>query len=154
MKICTRCEEEKSITEFYKRKTNKDGLDNTCKSCRKKDYKNWYASQGQKKLKLYGEEYRKRPGVKDMERNRRLKKTFGIDIEQYNSIFKQQNGKCAICNREENDPRHKFLSVDHNHKTGKIRALLCNLCNKGIGMLKEDINILQSAINYLNLHNT
>jgi hypothetical protein len=60
-------------------------------------------------------------------------------------MLKLQSGKCKLCFI---DIKTKSY-VDHNHKTGKIRGLLCNGCNAGIGMLKEDINVLNRAIEYL-----
>lgn len=67
----------------------------------------------------------------------------------------KQNRLCAICgNPETRIIRGKsILSVDHNHKTGKVRALLCNNCNQGIGKLKDNIDILKLAIEYLEKHN-
>ena len=58
----------------------------------------------------------------------------------------EQKNMCAICGRKDES---KVLCVDHDHKTGTIRGLLCNGCNVGLGNLKDDIQILQSAIAYL-----
>lgn len=74
-------------------------------------------------------------------------------------LYKKQEGKCAICNEIEtsklsnklNIPRS--LAIDHCHKTNRIRGLLCSKCNKGIGLLKEDINIMNNAIKYLEKYN-
>jgi len=70
-----------------------------------------------------------------------------LDPDEYEEIFKRQNGLCAICKKE--CTRHKRLSVDHNHNTNIARGLLCENCNLGIGKLMDDVEILQSAINYL-----
>lgn len=78
-----------------------------------------------------------------------LKKTYGITIEQFNDMKISQQGRCAICNHEP-----KLMHIDHNHATGQIRELLCNNCNRGIGHLKESIEILMSSIRYLRKHNT
>lgn len=72
-----------------------------------------------------------------------LKKTYGLTYEQYLDLIEDQNGECAIC-RE-----FKELHIDHCHKTGKIRALLCPECNKVLGLAKEKIDILQSMIVYI-----
>ena len=91
------------------------------------------------------------------EYNRNLIRQFGITLEQYNDMLWKQNGKCAICKNGETivykTGRKKMLCVDHNHKTNKIRELLCTKCNILLGSAKEDINILQSAITYLTKHN-
>jgi hypothetical protein len=79
---------------------------------------------------------------------------FGINIEQYQKMFDEQNGCCAVCGETETEihPRSgrlRRLAVDHCHKTGKVRGLLCNNCNRAIGLLKDDPTVLRSAINYL-----
>ena len=61
-----------------------------------------------------------------------------------------QNNKCAICGNIFSDRRH--TQIDHCHKTKKIRGLLCIQCNSGIGMLKEDVDILKKAIDYINFY--
>jgi hypothetical protein len=70
-------------------------------------------------------------------------------------IFNKQNGVCAICfqkERSKRKPNHfgiNKLAVDHDHKTGKIRGLLCNCCNTAIGRFNDSIAVLQNAISYL-----
>jgi len=102
------------------------------------------------KLREWQKRYRdkNRKALSDGERRRR----FGVTPEMYASLLQSQNGTCAICNKEETATRLgkvKALSVDHSHKTGAIRGLLCSDCNTGIGKLKDDPTILQSAIQYL-----
>lgn len=90
-------------------------------------------------------------------RSMTLKYSYGITIEDYNQMFEQQKGLCLICNKPETIRNKragkvgeiKNLVVDHCHKTGKIRGLLCMNCNQGIGKLQDDINLLQKAIEYL-----
>jgi hypothetical protein len=81
----------------------------------------------------------------------KIKTTYGIDIDEYNKMFDEQEGKCAICGKHRNEFKNG-LSVDHDHQTGKIRALLCNNCNPLLGHAKESIDILQKAIKYLEKH--
>lgn len=76
-----------------------------------------------------------------------LKRNHGITIEQYNQMFVNQNGLCAIC--KEHPAEGTRLSVDHDHKTGKIRGLLCIRCNAGLGHFKDEISLLLNAIKYL-----
>lgn len=80
---------------------------------------------------------------------RDLKKRFGITIEEYNEMFNKQNGICLICGKHQSEIKKRF-AVDHNHETGKIRGLLCGKCNPLLGYADDNINILLSAINYLN----
>jgi Recombination endonuclease VII len=79
-----------------------------------------------------------------------INKKFGLSTEQYDAMLATQNGCCALCPRS--DFPEKRLAVDHDHKTGKIRALLCDRCNRGIGLLDEDITRLQAAIDYIKHH--
>ncbi len=86
-----------------------------------------------------------------------LKKHYGITLERYNEIYDSQKGLCAICERPERRIYHKtgepfLLAVDHCHKTGKIRGLLCSYCNHGLGNFEDDTNRLESAIAYLKSH--
>lgn len=73
-----------------------------------------------------------------------LKAKYGMTIEDYNTMHARQDGRCAICGTSE-----EKLVVDHNHKTGQVRELLCHLCNAMIGCAREDIAILTSAVAYL-----
>lgn len=76
-------------------------------------------------------------------------------MEQFNAMLQDQNGCCAICDRhitEFGEGRGKTLGVDHNHDTGVVRGLLCHACNAGIGLLREDVSLLERAIKYLRHH--
>lgn len=77
-----------------------------------------------------------------------LRNAHHMTLEQYNQMFKSQNGCCAICGKHQNDLKHT-LHVDHNHNTDKNRALLCKKCNSLLGYSDEDIEILKMAIKYL-----
>jgi hypothetical protein len=81
-------------------------------------------------------------------RNIQLKRNFGITNEDYNRIFNEQQGKCKICNVHRNE-LEKNLYVDHDHQSKKIRGLLCQKCNAGLGMFQDNINILSNALKYL-----
>ncbi len=72
---------------------------------------------------------------------------YGLSPEQYYEIYVKQDGKCAICGKEL--PDGEYLHVDHNKETGEIRGLLCSSCNKGIGLLKDNPQIMEKAIEYV-----
>ena len=78
-----------------------------------------------------------------------LKKLYGFTLDEWNEMFDAQDGKCAICGKHQTEIG-KTLGVDHCHKTGKIRGLLCTTCNRGLGYFKDDIENLRCAIMYLN----
>ncbi len=77
-----------------------------------------------------------------------LRHNFNITLEQYNQLFAQQDGKCAICQKHQIEFK-KALSVDHSVDTNEIRGLLCTNCNLGIGNLLESVESLERAIDYL-----
>jgi hypothetical protein len=84
-----------------------------------------------------------------------LKKSFGIGLDDYQRMFVEQKGVCAVCAQPETATRAgkvKWLSVDHDHKTGDVRGLLCSDCNTGIGKLKDDSAVLRAAADYLDFH--
>lgn len=80
----------------------------------------------------------------------RLKESFGITMDQYMEMKNAQDGKCAICGKEEKgSTRVSHLFVDHCHNTGTIRGLLCNNCNFGLGHFKDSVELLLKAASYL-----
>ncbi len=88
-------------------------------------------------------------------RGHNLKRDFGITLAQYQAIFVAQGGACASCKMPEEDRRDgnaKWLAVDHDHKTGAIRGLLCTACNTGIGQFVDDPALLRAAADYLDRH--
>jgi hypothetical protein len=87
-----------------------------------------------------------------------LQKKYGITIEDYVEMYDQQGGRCAICGvprksrLDDNVERHEVLHVDHCHRTGKVRGLLCESCNHGLGRMKDDPSILRAAADYIELN--
>lgn len=80
---------------------------------------------------------------------------YGCTNDELDAMFATQQGKCAICQMPEvttHKGRPRQLSVDHDHVTGKIRALLCVACNTGLGFLRDDPAVLEAAIAYLDAH--
>ena len=101
-------------------------------------------------IKKRQEAYRNKPLSKERARNNNLMRQFGIDINGYNQILESQNYTCAICGSNETGSAHtQHFSVDHCHKTGKIRGLLCKPCNIMLGESQDDPKILFRAIEYL-----
>jgi hypothetical protein len=113
--------------------------------------RNYYA-KNRERIKKINKEYR--DSHPEMYKSAKLKQIYGIDLTQYNDMFKKQDGLCAICLKPETEEDYRthnirMLNVDHNHITGKIRGLLCQKCNKGIGCLNDNAQILRNAIKYL-----
>src|SRR6266487_667645 len=105
-----------------------------------------YVRKNREAAKRYVARYRER--VRDITKNTNLFSHYKIDLEIFREMVKKREGKCDICGRYEGES----LSVDHNHDSGKIRGLLCNNCNRAIGLIGEDPNILSRAVNYLCLN--
>lgn len=89
--------------------------------------------------------------MKKYYRKSRLKKQYGLTVEQYENILTSQNKRCAICFSEKPSPRRMNTSfaVDHCHTTGKIRGLLCSDCNISLGKFKDDPEVLRRAASYI-----
>lgn len=86
--------------------------------------------------------------TRDRHRELHISKRYGISVERYREMFKVQKSLCAICGESET-VKNKVLSVDHNHKTGEVRGLLCGHCNRALGYLREDISLLPKIQKYL-----
>ncbi len=74
-----------------------------------------------------------------------VKSIYGLLPDEFYSLLISQQGRCAICN----DPLYPGPHIDHDHTTGAVRGLLCRLCNKGIGLLRDDPRIIEAALSYL-----
>lgn len=132
-KVCTRCKEEKPLSEFARRSSKEPWLKSACKGCHRERAKSYWKAK---------------PLPKEIQRERNLRKSFGIGVEEYNKMLDAQEGCCAICGTKECVTGRNF-AVDHDHKTGKIRGLLCQFCNTALGKFQDDKEILSNAIKYL-----
>lgn len=93
-----------------------------------------------------------REKTKNVTTSGRLKRQYGITLEDYNDLLVVQNYKCAICPKSHSESLHG-LHIDHCHKTKKVRGLLCMQCNTVLGKVNDNIKILENAITYLKSHN-
>lgn len=91
--------------------------------------------------------YRPRPG-RQYYRDNFLRSKYGITLVDYNTMFDNQEGCCAICGTHQSLLR-RAMCVDHNHVTKKVRGLLCDHCNRAIGYAREDTNILLNMVKYI-----
>lgn len=92
---------------------------------------------------------KRKPRTYENQRKYMLKHRYGISISEYNSLLVDQQYRCAICEREASELTYP-LFVDHCHKTGDVRGLLCANCNRFLGHLKDDARLIANAITYLN----
>jgi hypothetical protein len=90
--------------------------------------------------------------MKEQVMRAKMYRKYGITIEEYDAMYADQNGVCAICNQPESLMLRgaiKRLAIDHCHETGKIRGLLCFSCNTALGSFKDDPAIITAALSYL-----
>lgn len=135
-----------------------------CKSCGKENRR--YATRDNGKGKRYynlvcstcksAERRRQIRAIKDplyianmreQQRKYRLKRKFGLTVEEYDELLVIQGGVCAICKKP--NPKDTFMPVDHDHKTGSVRGILCDTCNQAIGLFYDDTELMKNAIEYL-----
>lgn len=79
-------------------------------------------------------------------------KQYGIAVSDFNDLMAIQGGRCAICGHSDTSKAGFFPLVDHCHKTGNVRGLLCMACNQGLGKFRDNVDHLFSAISYLTKH--
>ena len=128
---CSSCKQHKAAENFNKNKSTKTGYGNQCRECHRK----WQPTEEQL------ERYRKRVRIWNR------KKHTGFTEEEFQQKLKEQGGRCAICGTD--DPGTMNWQADHCHETLTKRGILCHLCNKGLGHFKDDIDMLNKAIDYL-----
>lgn len=124
MKICTKCKISKPLLKFHKMKASKDGHQPLCIDCSYSIMKPYILKR--QRLLLYG-----------------------VTPEQYEKLILDCNNSCQLCGTKRENLK-RDLSIDHCHKTGKIRGMLCSNCNHALGKFKDSIELLEKAIKYLN----
>ncbi len=141
-KKCNKCKKKLPFSNFHKNKHNvaNNGREYTCRQCK---------SIYRKKLDKNGIPWREKN--KEYARNSYYKRHYNITLEQYDQMFEDQDGVCAICCSINADGRR--LAVDHNHKTNQVRELLCLKCNALVGSIETFGDLLTKAIGYLRKHN-
>lgn len=123
---CVRCGETIDAAEVVTHRR-------TCRSCERKRSREYHSNN--------------RETIRARHRNQQLQRTYGISQEEYLNLLEAQEGVCDICLNT--CPTGRNLAVDHHHKTGRVRGLLCIKCNQAIGMLHEDKEIILRALDYL-----
>jgi hypothetical protein len=126
LKSCPACKTTKPVHDFSRNRSRKDGLADRCKSCQSSSTKSWYD---------------KHPLNYTAKQNKRL---YGLERTHYDALRLYQNDCCAICQGRMSPPH-----IDHCHKTGHVRALLCASCNFGLGNFKDSPKLLHKAMEYI-----
>ena len=146
LRVCRLCNLEaytaSDLQAFVVDKKSKHGKAKCCKSCRRGEYLSYDLSNRDARRKKHLDHYY------DVDYERRLMRTYGITIAQYNNYLELQNNCCAICDSHVSVIKGS-LCVDHCHSTGRVRGLLCRHCNLGLGHFKDNTGFLNQAVSYL-----
>lgn len=149
-KKCTKCKRVKPLQDFYTRQS-KCGYRSACIECEKDKIKEYYANNAEQKAQRiqYAKGYYKEncTHLKSIRRSNGLKTRYNLTPAQYEELLREQQNKCAICKKGFTSV--KETHVDHNHKTGQVRGILCRGCNHLLGNAKDDTDTLKNAIAYL-----
>lgn len=143
-KKCNKCKEVKDYSEFNNNIKNCDKKCYQCRECDSRQCKEYYRKNKENRI-IAGKKYHSENP--DAYRNSRYKLRYGITIDDYNNLWNFQNGVCATCGEPEK--QYKYLVVDHDHRTGKVRGLLCTNCNKALGNVLDKVETLENMIKYL-----
>lgn len=142
---CRVCNIDKPRTDFYAKSVTESTKKGYCKECKRAQAKAWKLANPER-----NKETNKKWNDNNFSKKRYslLKKNYGITPEEYQVMFDAQSGCCQICQKHQSEFDRR-LAVDHNHETGKVRALLCLGCNKMLGLAKDNPELLLRAIEYL-----
>ena len=142
VKQCTKCKDTKPLTTkfFYRRAQSLRHLwHSICKTCLAAGTRRYYARVKHTRW------FKKRAKV--WARKNYLKATYDVSLEDFDRQWKKQRGRCAICRRKFSGPKNPH--VDHCHKTGVFRGILCAFCNIALGMFRDDIQVMRRAVKYV-----
>lgn len=146
---CSKCKEDKNENDFYVRNSRKRGRHYACKACCDAYYQTPKGKEVARRAtkKFIRKLKHERPEEYQRRVFRQNLKKYGLTPERYEEMVKAQDGRCVICNTELLGG--KQTHIDHNHDTGEVRAILCTLCNVGIGAFRERVDLLRKAIAYI-----
>lgn len=136
-KACFTCGAVRPLEEFCVDRRRSDGRRGSCRPCTRAADCRYRAQRRARDPEGYSAKLRRS----------NLRNAYGITPEHYDEMFERQGGRCAICEKPKTPKRR--LAVDHDHKTGKVRALLCTRCNPAIGYFLDDPQLLARAAVYL-----
>ncbi len=154
-KTCTKCGIEQDRSCFGKDKCKKDGLTPPCRTCRRIASRLYYSNNKEKcnalNMRIYSK-VKNTQKFQDARYANHIKRNYGITLEEYNDMFIEQGGRCAICGRHQAEFTRRLL-VDHNHETGVLRGLLCYNCNTGLGQFGDKLQLVKNTVKYLEMNN-
>jgi hypothetical protein len=151
IKKCKTCKRDKDMSLFHRNRKSSDGYQSNCAKCCS-DYSKQYREEKRKEIseirKIKYESVKNDPEYLRKKRESKYLGRYGITLDDYEKMLFEQCGVCKICLNPPSGKK-KRLAVDHCHITGKVRGLLCDHCNVGLGRFKDDAELLECAILYL-----
>ena len=162
-KICPKCNALKTREEFHVELARRDKMSYRCKVCqsawdkarhardrpkRLEQQKAWYRLNAKERIQKTKDWILANPDQRKATKRKNDLASYGLTVEDFETMKANQNGGCAICG---GPPAGKYgvFVVDHDHETNRVRGLLCSPCNMGIGLLKDDVWVLENAVQYL-----
>lgn len=160
-KTCRICGETKPLEDFYAMVGMRDGHRNECKVCNLAQKQQRYEAdpgkhiarvqawqhQNKEHVNAYQRRNNARPERKRRARDAYYRRTFGLSADEFDARLGAQGGGCAICGAR--PERVASLHLDHCHETGEIRGICCSRCNQGLGLFRDDPDLLEAAVRYL-----
>jgi hypothetical protein len=126
---CAKCREIKSTSEFPRNRSNRSGFHSYCKPCHRRQFRESLARRHGGSTRHY-----------------HLMQKYGIGADEVDELIQRQGGLCAVCGERE------AKQVDHDHKTGAVRGIVCLLCNAAMGAFHDDPDLIRRAIDYVKEH--
>jgi hypothetical protein len=166
-KTCGTCEQMKPWSSFGKNRATEDGHRHECRDCRnaalralpsehpvkekaRERHRQRYANPAireQERIRSRARYHAKPDIFRERHRKEKLKREFGITVEEWDALFSAQGGRCAICGTD--DFKGRRPHTDHCHATGEVRGLLCKRCNQGVGFFVDDPGLMRGAAEYI-----
>ena len=144
-RVCPKCNRTLLVSDFYKNIQTKDKLDSSCKPCQKEYVRDWQ-KKNKDRFNSYQREWRHRNKEKYglTSKYSKVLKKYGLSREEYDKLLAQTH--CTICNA---DLTERKPALDHCHRTGRLRGILCGQCNRGLGLFYDNPETLKKAAEYL-----
>jgi hypothetical protein len=161
MKACNKCGVVKPLEDFHRAPGCRDGRRGDCIECFRaaanarnaanpqanRDRVRRWQEENPERYREKLKEFKQSPAGKRSDRKGHLRRKFGMSLEDYDELVEKQGGVCAVCGYPPDEG--KSFHIDHDHDSGRIRGLLCSRCNHAIGLLRDDPEVIESALTYL-----
>lgn len=162
-RICTKCNKERILKQFGSHSKGKYGRQPSCRKCAyetnrkfctehpeiKYEWDRKYKTTHPDNRKRYARDWARRN--KMITKERRLELKYGLSTSEYLKMMANQSNVCAICKHPPSE-KEKILHVDHDHRTNKVRGLLCGSCNRALGLFDDSMTVVMDAYQYLQKH--